>query len=150
MTREEAIGKARQLVGGGGAYVNYVMATVDDQGRPQMRWMGALAADPHDEHVHYIVSSSKARKVAQLQGNPAVQLLFTAPDYKCIVTISGECDMVQDMAVKRMVWDAIPASADYHSSPEDEGFGVIRFRARCLEVLCVGESHEPVRVDLCE
>ena len=145
MTREEAIRNARELISTG----VHVMATVDEEGRPQMRWMGALAADPRDENVHYIVSSAKARKVAQLQANPAVQLLFTAPEYKCIVNVSGECDMVQDMEIKRMVWDAIPACADYHSGPDDPDFGVIRFRARCLEVLCVGESHEPVRVELC-
>ena len=48
MTREEAIRNARELISTG----VYVMATVDEQGRPQIRWMGALAADPRDENVH--------------------------------------------------------------------------------------------------
>ena len=58
--------------------------------------------------------------------------------------------MIQDTDTRRMVWDAIPDSGKYFASPEDPGFGVVRFRAECMEVLCLSESHEPVRVESCE
>ncbi len=40
MTKEQALKTARDLLTEGGPFI---MATVDADGRPQMRWMGAVA-----------------------------------------------------------------------------------------------------------
>ena len=98
--------------------------------------------------LYYMASQGGARKVVQLTSNPATQLVFNSEDFSCVVTANGRCEMVDDMTVKRMVWDAIPAAAEYFQSPESEGFGVIKFIAEDVEVLCMAEGHEPVCVEL--
>lgn len=145
MDQEQAVARAKEIMARGKPFA---MATVDAQCKPWMRWMGALATDPHDDNVHYLVCGQTSRKMTQIAGNPATQLLFSNEDYTCVVTLSGRSEIVADPDTKRMVWEAIPAAARYFSGPDDPGFGVVRFRAELLEVLCLGESHEPVRVDL--
>ena len=146
MTEQEALDRARVMMGNGSA--TFMMATVDGDGKPRMRWMGAIAQDPDDENTYYMASQSTARKVAQLTGNPATQLVFGEQDFSCIATVNGKSEMTQDMAIKRMVWDALPGAAQYFDGPESEGFGVIKFTAESIEVLCLSEGREPVRVDL--
>ena len=143
MTPQEALLRAREFIG---SDTPYVMATVDDRRAPQTTWMGALALDPQDENVFYITSMVGARKVEQLRGNPATQLMYSTPNYDCVVTLDGQCELVQDMDVKRFVWEAMPAAAEHFDRPESPEFGVIRFRLTCVEVLCVDESLAPVRV----
>ncbi len=145
MTQEQAIQQVEELISSG---KSYVMATVDADGTPHMRWMGALARDPHDRKVGYLISSSKANKMRHLTANPATQLLFTAPEYEFIATLNGTSEAVTDQETRQMVWSAIPAAAQYFSGPDSEDFGVIRFTACCLEVRSTRESSGPVRVEL--
>ena len=145
MRNEEALQKARELIAAGGSFM---LGTVDAQNRPRMRWMGALASDPGNELVRYMECGAQSRKMAELAANPAAQLVFSADDYSCVVTVDGVAGMVEDMATKKMVYEAIPASGDYFDSPESEAFGVIRFQATVIEVLCMSEGHEPVRIEM--
>lgn len=145
MTHEQAIQRVEEIISSGQAFV---MATVDADGRPHMRWMGAVARDPHDRRVGYLISSSQANKMRHLAANPATQLLFTTPKYETIVILDGESEAVTDQVTRKMVWDAIPAAADYFSGPDSEEYGVIRFTACCLEVRGTRESTGPVRIEL--
>jgi len=112
-----------------------------------MRWMGALARDPEHEHTCYMECAAGSRKVGELSGNPAAQLLFTSDDYRCIATMDGVAGLVDDLEVKRMVYEAIPASPKFFSSPEDPNLGVIRFQTTAIEVVCMGKGG-PVHIDL--
>lgn len=127
----------------------FVMGTVDAEQQPQMRWMGALVEAPDSPWTFYIVSGAAARKVSQIAGNPAVQLLFTRlPDYAEAATLWGTAEMVADPEIKQMVWEAIPGMSEYFASADDPNYGVIRFTTRCLELLAMREQHEPYHVDL--
>ena len=145
MTQEQALEKAREIVAAGGSFM---LGTVDAQNRPRMRWMGAIACDPDNELIRYMECGAQSRKMAELAANPAAQLVFNSADFSCVVTVDGVAGAVEDMDTKRMVYEAVPASADYFPSPESEMFGVIRFQATVIEVLCMSEGHEPVRVEL--
>ena len=146
MNQQEALDRAREMMGNNSAM--FIMGTVDADNRPRMRWMGAIVRDPEDENAYYMASMSGARKVTQLTANQATQLLFNSEDFSCVVTADGRSEMVEDMTIKRIVWDAIPASGEYFESPESEAFGVIKFVADSIEVLCMAEGHEPVCIDL--
>ena len=147
MTTEQAVEKAKELVG---SSQTFIMATVDADNKPQIRWMGALAPDPADEKVRYLVCGTQSRKMEQIAANPATQLMFSSSDYSCIVTLSGSCEPVQDAQTKQAVWEAVPGLTQYFQSVDDPNYAVLRFTICCLEVLCMGEAHEPVRVDLCD
>ncbi len=144
MTKEQTLERIKEVLAGNGSFV---MATVDEEGCPQARWMGALAPDPARGGIFYMASFSRARKVAQIRSDPATQLLLNTTDYSCVVTLSGSCEMVDDPALKRQVWEALPGVAQYFSGPEGEDFGVIRFTAARAEILCLAESMEPVGVE---
>ncbi len=145
MAHEEALQKARELLASGDSFM---LGTVDADGCPRMRWMGALAADPEQENVYYMECGAQSRKMTELAANPAAQLVLSAKDYSCIVTVDGIAGAVEELETKRMVYDALPMSGNFFPSPEAESFGVIRFQATVIEVLCMGEAHEPVRIEL--
>ena len=145
MTADRVLAKAAEFVG---SKRPFVLATVDADCRPQMRWMGALFSDPEQDHVHYMACGAKSRKVGQISANAAAQLLYTSDDYSCTLTISGVAEVVEDQATKQMVWDALPDPTKYFSGPEGEDFGVISFRGTAIEMLCMEEGHGPMRVEL--
>ena len=147
MDQQQALQKAMDLIA---STPTFVLATVDGEQRPQMRWMGGLFRSPQRKHVLYMCCGAQSRKMAQIAGNPNAQLLFSAPDFGCIVTVEGTAVAVNDPDVKRMVWENMPGAQKYFDSPVNPNFGVIEFTTKCLEVLCMNESHEPVRVSVCE
>ena len=144
MNSDEVKKAAKELVTKDGAV--YVLATVDAENGPQMRYMGALVFEGDFEVL--MVSSSTARKVEQIAQNPRAQLLFASEDYKRVATLSGTATMEDSLEKKREVWEKIPACADYHESPEAPDFGLIRFKANVIEYIDLEIGHEPFRVEL--
>jgi uncharacterized pyridoxamine 5'-phosphate oxidase family protein len=143
--QEKALARAVELVEAGRPFV---MGTVDAAGKPQMRWMGALARDPNCPTVGYLACASNSRKMAQLAANPATQLVFHSEDFSCVATLDGDGREEKDLAVKRQVWAAVPMLAEYFPGPDAEIFALVRFQARRVEVLCMSEGQAPVSVEL--
>lgn len=146
MDQGQALHKAMELVA---STPTFVLATVDGQQRPQMRWMGGILQDPLRKRVLYMCCGAQSRKMAQIADNANAQLLFTAPNYECIVTLEGSATSVYDPNIKRMVWEKRPGAQKHFDSCESPDFAVIEFTTECIEVLCLNESHEPVRVSVC-
>ncbi len=121
----------------------HVLATVDAQGAPQMRWMGWLVEDPEQPWAFYLCCGKSSRKMAQIAGNPAAQLLFSKPDYSEVASLSGVATAVDTPAIRQLLWAEVPDMEKYYSGVDDPNMGIIRFTARCLELLCIGEQHEP-------
>ena len=144
MTAEAAISKAKALMAEGKPFL---MATVDAKGCPHSRWMGGFIADPNDQSALYLVCGANSRKITQIEGNPATELLFSAPDYACVVTLEGKSEVVGDAAVRRMVWEGMPEAHRHFDDPDSPVFGVVKFSACCLEVLCMHEEMAPTRVE---
>ncbi len=138
--------RAKVLMGDGNT--TFVMATVDGDGKPCMRWMGAFARDPENEWVIYSASFTGARKMQHIKANPNMQLMFAKPDFSEVATLVGAAEVVEAPDVKQLVWSAIPACAQYFSSPEGEDFGVIKFTTKCIELLAMSEQHEPYCVEV--
>ena len=126
----------------------FIMATVTEEGKPAMRWMGALAMDENEPHVGYLVCGRNSRKMRQITANPATQMLFSSEDFTCIATISGVCEIVDSQERKQWAWDRIPGAEQYYNSPENPEFGVIRFAATRVEYISLAESHETICIDL--
>ena len=147
MTREEALAKLEETVKAAGPFV---MATVDEARAPQMRWMGAAIRDTQNALLYYLVCGSSSRKMAQIAQNPATQLMFHTEGFQCIVTVSGKSQAVDSAGLKHSIWEQTPVLARYYAGPDDPRFALIGFEVECLEILCIGGSHEPVRVSFCD
>lgn len=120
----------------------HVLATVDAQGRPQMRWMGALVEDPGKPWTFYLACGKQSRKMAQLAANDHAQLLFSKQDTWEVATLSGRGRAVDTPEIRQLLWDTIPAMQQYYSGVDDPAMGLIEFRTECLELLAMQEGHE--------
>ena len=137
--------RVKALLGDGN--VQFIMATVDADSKPCMRWMGAFARDPENPWVLYAASFSGARKMQQIAANPNMQLLFAKPDFSEVATLIGTAEAENSPEIKQLVWNAIPALAQYFTSPEGEDYGLIKFTTKCMELLAMQEQHEPYCVE---
>lgn len=131
-----------------GQHNMHVLATVDGEGRPHCRWMGALVEDPSTPWTFYLACGKASRKMTQIAANPNAQLVFTDQTTWDVATVSGTAAAEKGQAARQWLFDAVPAMKTYYSGPADPALGVIKFRATGLEVLAMKESHEPVRLDL--
>jgi general stress protein 26 len=143
MDREEIISAAQQL---GRAGIPFVLATVDADGVPQMRWMGAAAWE--GPLTAYMAVGAQSRKMAQIEAHPQSQLMFHSEDYSRVATLTGRCGIVTDLEAKRRLWKEMPGAANHFSGPEDPAFGLIRFTCRRVEVIGMTDETAPAAADL--
>ena len=144
MTHDEILAAAQELAR---SKAPFVFATVDAQGAPQVRWMGGLVLD--EPFQVCMMSGAQARKLAQIRNNPAGQLVFSTPDFSRVITVSGTCEVSEDLECKERMWAAMPELAQFVSGPEDPNFGLVRFTGRRLELLAVMElGPEPLVAEL--
>ncbi len=122
----------------------HVLATVDAEGRPHCRWMGALVEDSQAPWTFYLACGKTSRKMEQIAANPNAQLVFTDPVKWEVATLSGTAAAEAGQAAREWLFAAVPAMKNYYSGPTDPGLGVIKFKANCLELLAMHENHGPV------
>ena len=143
MTSNEIIGATRELIGAGGSFV---LATVDREGCPQLRWMGAALLE--EPLTLYMAAGANSRKMDQIRANKRSQLMFQNSEYSRVATLCGDCDVVEEAEIKRRVWDGMPGVAQFFSGADDTNFGVIRFVTRRVELLDMNQGHTPMVADL--
>ena len=74
--------------------------------------------------------------------------MFHDEDYSRVATVSGTCQIVDDLEYKRRLWEAMPVLAEHVSGPEDPAFGVIKFEGHRAEVLTPAEGFTPAAAEL--
>lgn len=83
-----------------------VLATVDAEGRPQMRWMTPTVLHGR-EGVLYAVTSPRFAKVAQLDAAPQVQWMVQTPSLDEVVTLTGRINIVDNPSLKAEITEVI-------------------------------------------
>ncbi len=116
----------------------HVLATVDADGKPHMRWMGAFAEDPGKPWTFYLVCTKGSRKLQQLAANPHAELLFSNPDTWEVASVAGVAEEADSPEARQLVW--VPHLKDYYSGPDDPNMTIIRFTTRCMELLAMTEG----------
>jgi len=124
----------------------FVLATVDEEGRPHCRYMGVLSIEP-DYSTFFLACRTDSNKARQIRHTGFAQLLFASPDFLQVATVSGRAEMVESTERKREFWDNNPVLAGYFSSPEDPAFGMIRFVPEFADYLDLNKGFDPVHAE---
>ncbi len=143
MDAKEVIGAAQELVRAGRSFV---FATVDEQGTPRVRWMGAAYLE--EPLTIYMAAGAESRKMGQIESSPRSQLMFQAADYSRVATLTGRSEIVTDGETKRRVFEGIAAASQYFSGPDDPKFGAIKFTCQRVEMLGMSEGMGVESADL--
>jgi general stress protein 26 len=83
-----------------------MLATVDADGAPHARWMGAAAMGGGLREI-YTLCGRNTRKVAQIQNNPNVCWVFSTEDHSGVVTLHGRAEVLSDPMVSQKIWDRL-------------------------------------------
>ncbi len=83
-----------------------VLATVDPEGRPHLRWMTPGLVRGRDRLL-YAVTSPEFRKTDEVRGNAAVEWMIQSRSLDEIVTIRGTMRILDNPSVKAEVLEAI-------------------------------------------
>ena len=83
-----------------------VLATVDPDGRPAMRWMTPTQVKGRQGSL-YAVTSPDFRKIRHLASQKSVEWMFQTPELNRIVTATGEISIVDNPQLKSEVIEAI-------------------------------------------
>jgi len=125
-----------------------MLSTVDADGRPRSRPMGALVAVEGESFAFHIMTGAQSRKVNELAANPQAQIVAWRPDWSETVFLSGTAALVDDDAVKDAVWEAVPGAHRYFGGRDDPNFAVLVFRTALLEYLDMQEDMVPFVVSI--
>lgn len=83
-----------------------VLATVDGEGRPHMRWMTPAVLKGRPGAI-YAVTSPRFAKSAHLDGHPNVAWMFQTPALDEVVTVTGHIEKIDNPALKTELMDAL-------------------------------------------
>jgi len=116
-----------------------VMSTVDAQGCPHSRCMGAALEEQGIRRL-YTLTGKHTVKLQNLARNPAVAWLFSAEGYERVVTLKGTAEILDAPVVAQKAWDRLAQAARAYSmnalSDEDNlDFVVIETRVTEVDLL---------------
>jgi pyridoxamine 5'-phosphate oxidase len=83
-----------------------LLATVDGEGRPAMRWMTPAVMRGRPASL-YAVTSPNFRKVVHLQANPKVEWQFQTRDLNRVLNLKGNVRIIDNPSLKSEVMEAI-------------------------------------------
>ncbi len=117
-----------------------VLATVDEQDRPDCRHMAAVAAD---ETLHYLFSltATETRKVHEVRDHAEVCWLFASEKYERVVRLMGQASFGNTNDLPMSAWNRLVDYANAYVTPdlrdkEHYAFYAMTTRVDALEFLC--------------
>lgn len=103
-----------------------ILATVDEQGMPHVRWMATLSL--HDWPMLYTITSPASQKVQHIKNNPNVSWMFSNEELNVIVNIRGKARIAADFGKMQHVWKLLEDKSKAYFlsiSSDGPGFAVI-------------------------
>lgn len=83
-----------------------VLATVDEEGRPKMRWMTPATLKGRPGYI-YAVSAKEAEKVFELYHNPKVEWMIQSKVLDRIINIKGFVNILDNPSIRTEILQAI-------------------------------------------
>ena len=123
----------------------FVYTTVNEQGCPRSRYMGALMIK---DGAIYMATFSESRKIQQIKANPLSEMIFSIKGHKRVASLGGESLIEGSLELKKEFWEANPSCKDYFSACDAPEYGLIEFRPSSGEYLDLDVQHAPYAVAL--
>ncbi|MAS95175.1 MAG: hypothetical protein CMO55_18415 [Verrucomicrobiales bacterium] len=83
-----------------------ILSTVSSDGRPHATWMSTMTNDDISKII--TLTSPDSHKVENIEFNPEVEWLFTAPNKRELVYLHGTAEIIRDVAKMKKAWQAVP------------------------------------------
>jgi general stress protein 26 len=113
-----------------------VLATVDENGMPQLRWMATLSLQ--DWPLLYTITSPDSRKLQHINHNPSVSWMFSNEEMTVIVNIRGKARIVSDFGKMQHVWKLLEdKSKAYFLSIASDGPGFAVIETEIEDIDCI-------------
>lgn len=113
-----------------------VLATVDEDGLPHLRWMSTLSLREFPQL--YALTSPASRKVEHIRNHPKVSWMFTAEGSSMVVNLSGTARVVSDKNEINRVWSVIENKSNaFFLSLDTAADGVAVIETTIEDVECV-------------
>lgn len=118
-----------------------VLATVDEQGMPHLRWMATLSL--HDFPLLYTITSPTSRKLQHISNNPNVSWMFSNEEMNVIVNIRGKARIATDFGKMQHVWKLLEdKSKAYFLSIANDGPGFAVIETEIEDIDCVVPKYD--------
>ena len=113
-----------------------ILATVDEQGMPHLRWMATLSLQ--DFPLLYTITSPASRKVEHIINNPNVSWMFSNEEMNIVVNIRGQARISSDVGKMQRVWKMLEdKSKAYFLSIATDGPGFAVIETEIEDIDCV-------------
>jgi general stress protein 26 len=113
-----------------------VLATVDETGRPHVRWMATLSLEEFP--LLYTITSPLSRKIEHISHNPEVSWMFASEDMTTLINISGKARVTEDVAKRNHLWKLLEdKSKAYFLSIATDGPGFAVIETEIENIECV-------------
>lgn len=111
-----------------------VLATVDENGMPHMRWMATLSLK--DFPRLYTITSPTSRKIQHIRQNPNVNWMFSNEEMNVIVNLHGTARVEDDFGKMQRVWKLLTDKSKAYFlniKGDGPGFAVIETEIEDIE-----------------
>ena len=130
---EYVIDLAKKLAGGERPGV---LATVDEQGMPHMRWMATLSL--RDLPLLYTITSPASRKVQHIKRHPGVSWMFSNVEMSIIINLRGKARISSDVGKMQRVWELLEdKSKAYFLSIAADRPGFVVIETKIEDIDCI-------------
>ncbi len=130
---EHAIRLAKQLADGNRPGV---LATVDLDGMPQLRWMSTISL--RDFPHLYALTSPTSRKIAHIRRNPRVSWMFTTDSSSMVVNLTGKASLITEKSAVNRIWRMIENKTNaYFLSLDTDSDGVAVIDTEIEDIECI-------------
>jgi general stress protein 26 len=118
-----------------------ILATVDEQGMPHVRWMATLSLQ--DWPLLYTITSPASNKVQHIAHHPSVSWMFSNEEMNVIVNIRGKARITTDAAKMQRVWKMLEdKSKAYFLSIAADGPGFAVIETEIEDIDCVVPKYD--------
>ncbi len=103
-----------------------ILANVDQQGRPRMRWMSPAVIRGQSGCL-YALTAPDFAKTSQLQQQPAVEWMIQGPALREMLRVRGTVELIDNPALKSDVLEALGGKlgAFWRSNPDPSNMIVL-------------------------
>lgn len=118
-----------------------ILATVDEQGMPHLRWMATLSL--HEFPRLYTITSPTSRKIQHIQHHPNVSWMFSNEEMNVIVNIRGRARVASDLSETQRIWKLLEdKSKAYFLSIAADGPGFAVIETEIEDIDCIVPKYD--------